>query len=144
MVTWNQFVKDIREKRKVSHKEAMKIASPLWAAQKGPTKKRNNPKRKSKHPRKSPSSPNPKRKHRVPARLSQKQPPKALPIWAVPSLTHLFGKDKEPNGGTSKNGTVSSSIVPTNSPPVEVKYEIQTHYQENDSASPPTIFKMVG
>ena len=45
MVTWNQFVKDIREKRKVSHKEAMKIASPLWAAQKGGKKKKGSKKK---------------------------------------------------------------------------------------------------
>ena len=45
MTTWNQFVKDIREKRKVSQKEAMKIASPLWAAQKGAGGKKKKPKK---------------------------------------------------------------------------------------------------
>ena len=62
MVTWNQFVKDIREKRKVSHKEAMKIASPLWAAQKGPTKKKKQPKKKIEAPPEISEFPKPKKK----------------------------------------------------------------------------------
>jgi len=63
MVTWNQFVKDIRDKRKVSHKEAMKIASPLWAAQKGPKKKKKkNAKKKIEAPPEISEFPKPKKK----------------------------------------------------------------------------------
>ena len=50
MTTWNQFVKDIREKRKVSQKEAMKIASPLWAAKKGAGGKKKGSKKKIEAP----------------------------------------------------------------------------------------------
>ena len=39
MTTWNEFVKEIAKKHKLSHREAMKKASPLWKQKKRGTQK---------------------------------------------------------------------------------------------------------
>ena len=62
-MTWNEFVKKIREERKISYKEALKVASPLWQKQKKdkPVKKkrkRATKKKNTKSPRRSANSPN--------------------------------------------------------------------------------------
>ena len=45
MTTWNEFVKEVQLDKKVSRKEAMRIASPLW--QKKKLKDAKNPQRKN-------------------------------------------------------------------------------------------------
>ena len=45
MATWNEFVKKIREERNITYKEALKVASPLWKAEK---EKQKLPKKKTK------------------------------------------------------------------------------------------------
>jgi len=50
-MTWNEFVKKIREERKITYKEALKVASPLWKKQKKdkPVKKRKRTTKKKKY-----------------------------------------------------------------------------------------------
>lgn len=48
MTTWREFVKDVQAKKKISYKEALKKASPLWAKQKGKKTKITSKKKKKK------------------------------------------------------------------------------------------------
>ena len=50
-MTWNEFVKKIREERKITYKEALKVASPLWKKQKKdkPVKKKKRTTKKKKY-----------------------------------------------------------------------------------------------
>ena len=50
-MTWNEFVKKIREERKITYKEALKVASPLWQKQKKdkPVKKKRRTTKKKKY-----------------------------------------------------------------------------------------------
>ena len=52
-MTWNEFVKKIREERKITYKEALKVASPLWQKQKkekaAPVKKKKKTTKKKKY-----------------------------------------------------------------------------------------------
>ena len=51
MMTWNEFVKKIREERKITYKEALKVASPLWKKHKKdkPVKKKRRTTKKKKY-----------------------------------------------------------------------------------------------
>jgi len=48
MTTWREFVKEVQAKNKISYKEALKKASPLWAKQKSKKTKITSKKKKKK------------------------------------------------------------------------------------------------
>jgi hypothetical protein len=47
MTTWREFVKEVQAKNKISYKEALKKASPLWAKQKSKKTKKTSKKKKA-------------------------------------------------------------------------------------------------
>ena len=88
-MTWNEFVKKIREERKISYKEALKVASPLWQKQKKdkPVKKKR--KRTTK-----------KKKYEAPPEISEFPKPtvkadttrRKIPVTTTKNMTSLGGQ----------------------------------------------------